>query len=268
MKKNVHLFIIDPQNDFCNPKGNLYVAGADKDMSRLAAMIKKNSRFIEDITVTLDSHHLVHIAHPIFWVDSNGNNPNPFTMISVDDVEKGKWRAFNPSFQKKALEYVKTLAVNQRYVLVIWPPHCLIGSDGHSVAPELFEALNDWEKDFAMVNYITKGSNLFTEHYSAVKADVIDSNDPTTMLNTELIKPLKDTHDDATILIAGEARSHCVANTLRDICNEFSVDEAKKFVLLEDCMSDVTGFEKMGQDFVKDMVAKGVKISTSDKFFK
>ena len=267
MKKNVHLFVIDPQNDFCNPNGNLYVAGADKDMSRLAAMIKKNSRFIEDIYVTLDSHHLVHIAHPIFWVDSNGNHPAPFTMISVEDVEKGTWRTFNPAYQKRGLEYVKTLKANNKYVLVIWPPHCLIGSNGHSVVPELFDALTEWEKQFAMVNYITKGSNLFTEHYSAVKADVIDTTDTTTMLNDKLIDLLKKVDKDSEILIAGEARSHCVANTLRDVVAEFSPEEAKKFVILEDCMSDVTGFEKNGQDFISEMKAKGVKVSTSDKYF-
>lgn len=30
----VHLLVIDPQKDFCNPNGSLFVTGADKDMDR------------------------------------------------------------------------------------------------------------------------------------------------------------------------------------------------------------------------------------------
>lgn len=76
--KKANLFIIDPQNDFCHPsKGSLFVAGADKDMSRLATMIKANTKMIRKIIVTLDSHNDFHIAHPSFTVDSNGVNPSP-----------------------------------------------------------------------------------------------------------------------------------------------------------------------------------------------
>jgi len=40
----------------------------------------------------------------------------------------------------------------------------------------------------------------------------------------------------------------------------------KKFVLLTDCTSSVTGFEKQGEDFVKSMIAKGMRTSTSKDF--
>ena len=40
--KQVHLLIIDPQNDFCSPdKGSLFVPGADQDMLRLATMVDR-----------------------------------------------------------------------------------------------------------------------------------------------------------------------------------------------------------------------------------
>ena len=71
MTTKVELLIIDPQVDFCDPKvGALYVPGAEHDMNRLAAMIRRLNNKIDDIHVTLDSHHLIHIAHPIFWKDS------------------------------------------------------------------------------------------------------------------------------------------------------------------------------------------------------
>jgi nicotinamidase/pyrazinamidase len=65
------------------------------------------------------------------------------------------------------------------------------------------------------------------------------------------------------ILITGEALSHCVANSIRDIANNFGDDNIKKFVLLEDTSSNVNGCEKMGQDFVKEMIGRGMKITTT-----
>jgi nicotinamidase/pyrazinamidase len=262
----VHLIIIDPQQDFCDPKGNLFVAGADEDMKRLSAMVDRIGDKLDDIHVTLDSHHFVDIAHPIFWVDSNGKHPGPFTIISLDDVKAGKFQTTNPQFMSRAVDYVSALAKNGRYPLCIWPPHCLIGSAGYAVKPELYKALLEWEeKYFAMVDFVTKGSNIFTEHYSAVQADVPDPQDPGTMLNTRLIQTLLKAD---IIAISGEALSHCVANTITDIADNFGEDNIKKFVLLEDCSSSVTGFEAMGDNFVKAMKKRGMKISNSKEFMK
>ena len=121
--RNTTLICIDPQNDFCIPngpgngqKGSLVVAGADKDMERLANFIIKNKRRIDQIHCTLDSHQLVHIAHPSFWVNSKGQNPSPFTLITEDDVKNGVWRSYNPAWQSRAVKYVETLKANGRYV--------------------------------------------------------------------------------------------------------------------------------------------------------
>lgn len=263
--KNAHLIVIDPQNDFCLPTGALSVPGAYEDMERLAAMITKNVDNIDSINVTLDSHHPVHIAHPIWWVDQDGNHPNPFTLISVDDVVTGKWRSYNPGFQKRSEAYVKALADGGRYVLCIWPEHCLIGTPGAAVVDSLNAALRIWEKEFAVVNMVTKGSNMFTEHYSAVKADVEDPEDVTTSLNTKLVELLRDSTGD--ILIAGEALSHCVANTIRDIASKFTDEQVKRFVLLEDACSNVTGFEALGKDFVTEMTGRGMRLSTTTTYF-
>lgn len=266
--KNINLVIIDPQVDFCDPHGALSVAGADKDTTRLADFIKKNVSRINGINVTLDSHHRMHIAHPMWWINSNGEHPTPFTLITVDDVLNGKWRSYNPGFQKRSEAYVKALADGGRYVLCIWPPHCIIGTAGHAIMPELNEAIEAWELGrFAIANMVTKGSNMFTEHYSAVKADVDDPEDSTTKLNEKLVKLLRDTDVDTDILIGGQARSHCVANTIRDIAKEFSDDQIKRFVLLTDASSDVTGFESFGEDFVKEMTAKGMRLSTTTTYF-
>lgn len=277
----IELLIIDPQNDFCHPNGALFVPGATEDMARLAAMIKRLEGKLDDIHATLDSHHFVDIAHPIFWLNSAGKNPDPFTIITADEVKNGAYRTTNPQFQDRAKTYVEDLEANGRYPLCIWPPHCLIGSwgygvlneyqsDGTPIAP-LFDVLVNWEKQFAMVDYVTKGSNLWTEHYSAVQADVPDPQDPDTQLNMRLIDTLQQAD---IILLAGEARSHCLANTVIDIANNFGEENIKKMVLLEDATSDVadppgtTMFSDIGNQFVADMKARGMQVSTTVDFLK
>lgn len=266
-KRNITLICIDPQNDFCiangpgGEKGALVVAGADADMSRLGPFITKNQKRLNEIHCTLDSHQYVHIAHPAFWVNSKGERPNPFTLITEDDVKNGVWRAYNPTWQGIAVNYVETLKKNGRYVLVIWPPHCLIGTWGHSIVPVVANALYEWEKNtFNRINFVAKGSNLFTEHYSGVQADVPDDQDTSTQLNTALIDALNEADE---ILITGEALSHCVCNTVTDVANQFGADQIQKFTLLEDTSSNVGTFEKLGQDFVKNMVKRGMKVTTT-----
>ena len=262
--KQTHLLVIDPQNDFSDPKGSLFVPGADQDMTRLTHYLKKNSRHIDDIHVTMDSHREVDIAHPIFWVDSNGNHPAPFTNITLTDLEAGHWRTRMPGWNQRAHDYVTHLETNGRYNLTIWPPHCIIGSWGHSLNADFSDALRDWERQhFAVVNYVTKGSNIWTEHYSAVQAEVEDPADPSTQLNTELIELLQD-NNIGQIIIAGEALSHCVANTIRDIANNFGEANIARFTLLRDCCSSVPGCEKLGEDFVNEMTGRGMRLANTD----
>jgi hypothetical protein len=40
-------------------------------LKNLSTMVKNNLNRIESIHATLDSHSYVHIAHPIFWCNSN-----------------------------------------------------------------------------------------------------------------------------------------------------------------------------------------------------
>ena len=263
--KTVHLLAIDPQVDFCDPKGALYVTGAEQDMSRLAAMVRRLWDKLDDIHITLDSHHVVDVAHPVMWKDGKGKHPAPFTIIAAADVRDGVWTPTLPGLTKRMIAYVQALEKGGRYPLCIWPPHCLIGSAGYALVPELFEAVSIWEREqFGVVDYVSKGSNIYTEHYSAVKAEVPDPEDPTTQLNTRLVQTLQDAD---LVAIAGEAGSHCLANTTRDIADAFGDDSyVKKLVLLKDATSPVPGFEKFQDDFIKEMTARGMQISTTVDF--
>ena len=254
----LEFLIIDPQNDFSDaPGAALPVSGASVDAERLAELLDRLDGRIDDIHVTLDTHQLVDIAHPVFWRDGNGERPAPFTPITVADVENEIWRPFDPRLHRRALEYVRALRDNGRYTLTIWPPHCLIGTWGHNVMPVVAGALRRWEETgFKRVDYLSKGHNFWTGHYSAVRADVPDPSDPTTQLNVALIETLENAD---VVALSGQALSHCVANTIRDIADCFGQENVRKLVLIEDTSSPVPGFEDLARQFLTDMRERGMQ---------
>ena len=277
---NIQLLVVDPQNDFCDPKGSLSVPGANEDMTRLATMIQRTKGKLDDIHVTLDSHHRLDISHPTFWKRvADGASPDPFTILGMDNGKIVKcdmdatgnkiptaeeYTTARFGFLERAKTYLEALDATGRYPHVVWPIHCLIGSWGTSIVPELLDAIHEWEAQIAKTNYVTKGSNIFTEHFSGVKAEVPDPDDPTTQINTGLIQTLEEAD---IIAIAGEARSHCVANTVNDVAACFSDPKyIQKLTLLTDATSDVPGYEFLGDAFVKDLTAQGMKLSTTVDF--
>lgn len=262
MSKKNALLIIDPQISFCDPNGELYVKGAEEDMSRLSKMVNRLSSQISNIHVTLDSHHPFDVAHPVFWKDSNGNNPKPFTIITAKDVETGVWVPSVSSLTKRMLDYVKKLEHNNKYPLCIWPPHTLIGSTGHAVIPVLFDALKKWEEDnLSIVNYVNKGSNPYTEHYGVLMADVTQPDDPSTFINIKLIDALRDIE---MLIVAGEAGSHCTKFSVEQLVENIGDDfYSKKIVILTDAISPVPGFEKSQIEFYEKMSKLGATMSTT-----
>jgi nicotinamidase-related amidase len=265
------LLIIDPQKDFCDKDGSLSVPGADEDMIRLASMVDRIGSKISRIKVTLDSHHTVDVAHPAFWRNSKGENPTPFTLISSDDIKNGVWKPFQPSLSQRMLDYTQNLEKNGKFQLCIWPPHCLIGSRGHAVHDVLYASLINWETSKPWnVEYVSKGSNPFTEHYGAIEAEVPDPSDSTTQINAELVTALLQAD---TILVAGEAGSHCLKTTVEQIADKFGDDSyVSKIVLLTDATSPVQSpyvdFPAIQEQFINDMVARGMRTSTTVDFLK
>lgn len=264
MRKKNALLIIDPQNDFCNPgdangngKGSLFVENADKDMETLGQWILDNSPEIDAISVTLDSHQVNDIAHPSFWSDKDGNQIAPFTPVSAQDVKDGKWI---PSFApKRALDYLEALEANGQFGHFIWPEHCLIGTTGHAVYGPLADALAEWSRSHWQVQYITKGTNPFTEHFGAFQAQIPDAQDPASQFNQRVVQYLEKFQN---IYFGGEASSHCVATTLKQLMDE-APGLAQKLIILEDCMSPVTGFEDAADDIYQQARDMGIRFSTT-----
>ncbi|MBU4331918.1 hypothetical protein KKD19_00630 [Patescibacteria group bacterium] len=267
----IHLLIIDPQNDFCDIDGaTLPVSGADEDMKRVAAIVNRIGSKLEDIHVTLDSHRLVDIAHPTWWRDQNGEQPTPYTIISADDIENGIWTPRDPDSRKRTLEYARQLEATGKYQICVWPPHCLIGTWGHNVQSDVNNALQRWSgKEFAVVDYVTKGSNPWTEHYGAMQAEVPDPTDPTTALNTDFLAMLSEAD---IVIVAGEALSHCVKETVTQIADNIGDEHVRKFHILTDCSSPVAAvpggpnFPIIAQDWLREMQGRGMSLTTSVEF--
>ncbi len=246
---NKVLLIIDPQKDFIDdPKfmGALAVNGAYEDMKRLSNYILDDMP--SSIVITMDTHAKMHIANPMWWVDQEGKNPSPFTLITAQEIKEGKWKAVLAEKQEHSLKYVETLEKEGKYKLFIWPYHCIKDTEGHKVSELVSDAVNLWEeKTGNKVQYVFKGENPNTEHYSGLKAEVVMSDDDSTDLNKEVVNFL---NSFDVIEVAGEAQSHCVKSTVNDLIEQLGT-EAKKITLLENCMSNVTGFEKEGVDFLE-----------------
>jgi len=258
MEKRVALLIIDCQNDFCNPNGSLFVPGAVEDNERLSKWILYNKDKINYIGCTLDSHQINDIAHPGYWRDKDGNHPDPYTSITVDDVKNGKWNAIKP---QHALYYLQTLESEGEYAHVIWPEHCLIGTSGHAIDDKVNQALQSWSRGGKSIQYVTKGSFPDTEHFGAFEAQVPIKNIASTQYNLKLQETLE-RYD--VVYLAGQARNFCVVNTMKQMINK-APNLVKKMIILNDCMSDVPGFDGLGEDVWDKAKSLGAKISTSDK---
>lgn len=246
------ILIIDAQYDFCNPQGALFVAGADRDMKRLAAWIRTNKSKIDHITATMDSHPVNDISHPSFWEDKNGNFPNPFTPITAQEIKDGKW---SPRFfPNEAIHYVESLEKQGEFGHFIWPYHCLTGSRGAAIDDNIMDALIEWTKDGKFYQVVAKGTYPLTEHFGIFRANVPVANRPETQLNQALIDTLEKYQH---VFLAGEAKSHCVANSLKQAMEEAPA-LAGKFIILEDCMSDVTGMSHLGTPIYTKAHAMGI----------
>ncbi|MGB3264601.1 MAG: isochorismatase [Microcoleus sp.] len=253
------LLIIDAQNTFCLPDFELFVggrsgSGAVDDNLRLCEFIYRNLDRITTIAPTMDTHTAMQIFHPIFWINDAGEHPQPAaTLITLEDVQQGIWKV-NPAvadsisggnflaLEKHALHYVQKLSDDGKFPLTIWPYHSMLGGIGHALVSAVEEAIffHSIARN-SQALFEIKGGNPLTENYSVLRPEVLDGPEGISIAqkNAELIDKLLGF--DA-VIIAGQAKSHCVAWTIDDLLTEIlarDVKLAKKVYLLEDCTSPV-----------------------------
>ncbi len=257
---------IDAQNTFCDPHGELFVAGqsgagAKEDSVRTVEFLYRNLARLTELNFTLDTHRAYATFHPLFLVNDAGEHPAPFTLVSVDDVKQGAWKA--SPFMASALKvnlmaaqrqlqyYVEALAARGRYPLTIWPFHGMLGGKGHNLVPGIEEAaFFHAVARGAQTNFEVKGTNPWVENYSVLGPEVTKLVDGTPVpRNVNFIRQLLD-YD--ALVIFGQAKSHCVAWTIDDLLEDITQrdpDLASKIYLLEDCTSPVV---VPGLDYTKD----------------
>jgi nicotinamidase-related amidase len=258
-RRRVHLLLIDVQKDFCFPEGALYVGGrsgrgAVEDSDRIARFIYANLGAITEVTCTADTHVPYQIFFPAFWVDERGEPPAAHREVTAADVRSGALRP-NPDvaawlaggdeawLRAQAEYYCAQLEAAGKYTLYLWPPHCLLGGDGHALVGVVEEArlFHAWARG-ARSAVEAKGSNPLTENYSALSPEVRTRHDGGPPI-AERAEALMDSLLAAdALIVAGQAASHCVKSTVEDLLTEIQGRDpalARKVYLLEDCMSSV-----------------------------
>jgi nicotinamidase-related amidase len=258
-KRNVHLLLIDVQRDFCFPQGTLYVAGrsgrgAIDDSRRIAEFVYRNLGALTQITATMDTHFAYQIFFPSFWVDRDDRPLEAHREIVADAVLSGEVRP-NPAVAKwlcagnygwlvkQAAFYCRELEKAGKYKLYLWPPHCLLGGDGHALVGVIQEArLFHAYARGAQSSVEVKGGNPLTENYSVLRPEVLMRHDGEALAsrNVQFLKTLL-TSD--AVIIAGQAASHCVKSSIDDLLDEIVAKDpalARKVYVLADCMSAVT----------------------------
>jgi nicotinamidase-related amidase len=257
-REHTLLLLVDVQKDFCFPQGSLFVAGrsgrgALDDNRRLATFLYRNLDRVSATVSTLDSHLPHHIFSPSFWVGRDGSPLEPHRTIAAADIERGEvrprqelagWAAGGDYawLERQVLDYCVQLERRGRYQLYLWPPHCLIGSGGHTMVGVVQEArLFHAYARHAEAAIAVKGTSVLTEHYSVLAPEIDTAHDGTPLgeARSGLAERLMSAD---RLVIAGQASSHCVKNTIEDLLRwieERDRSLARRVYVLEDCMSAV-----------------------------
>jgi len=256
-ERKIALVLIDVQNTFCLPDFELFVGGrsgtgAVDDNIRLCEFIYRNLEKITSITATLDTHTAMQIFHAVFLVDDDGNHPGPMTMVSTEDIHAGKWK-FNPALagslglapeqgQHHLAYYTAQLQSRSKYDLTIWPYHAMLGGIGHALVSAVEEAVFFHSiARYSPTDFVPKGENPLTESYSAIGPEITEGYQGQ-LLATRSKKLLQKVQMNDAVIIAGQAKSHCVAWTISDLLDDIRATDpalAGKVYLLEDCTSPV-----------------------------
>lgn len=253
----IALLLVDVQNTFCIPGYELFVGGrsgngAVEDNIRLTQFIYRNLGTITHIMATFDTHQAAQIFHAMFLVDDQGNHPEPYTLVSAEDVRNGRWKfnralaeslGIDPAYGQRHLEhYTAELERHGKYALTIWPYHAMLGGLGHALVSAVEEAIFFHSlARYSRPGFEIKGANPLTEHYSAIGPEVLTGPDGK-IIAEKNHKFFETARVYDALIIAGQAKSHCVAWTIEDLladCQAKDPGLLEKIYLLDDCSSPV-----------------------------
>lgn len=184
------LIVVDQQRDF-EPGGALAVAGGNEVAPEIAQMMKAD---FSCVVVTQDSHPKCHISFA-----SSYDGKKPFDVLTKSEVSAG--RVSSKFFSREViLDYLSRVPQQTQ---VLWPDHCIRGSDGWQMNPLLPLECADL--------ILRKGTRLEVDSYSA-----FFENDGT---STGLSAYLK-ARGISAVLVVGLAGDYCVAWSALDARRE------------------------------------------------
>jgi len=251
------LMLVDVQNTFCIPEFELFVGGASgtaaiDDNRRVCEFIYRNLGIITEICATMDTHMTMQVFHNIFLVNERGEHPAPFSAISEEEIAQGVWKldprvteslGISKRYAADYLRhYVHQLDKKAKYDYTIWPYHAMLGGIGHALVSAVEEAVFfHGVARYSRTDFQVKGDNPLTENYSVLRPEVMEDAEGKKIAqeNKQLINKLLDF--DA-VIIAGQAKSHCVFWTVDDLLDQLQSTDKKltdKVYLLEDCTSPI-----------------------------
>ena len=254
----VGLLLVDVQNTFCIPGFELFVAGASgqaavEDNRRLAEFVYRNLGAITQMVPSLDTHHAMQIFHAAWLTDAQGNRPDPMTLVTADDAREGRWRV-DP-------EVAAAAGVDPRVRPA--PPGALHAPAGRprQVRPDRVALPRHAGRHRPRAGVLGGGGGVLPRAGPAQRAAVLRQGRAgadralldagprghrgpgrrraSATVDHDLVQTLLGF--DA-VIVAGQAKSHCLAWTIDDLLSHHSVQEdqlAQRTYLLEDCTSPI-----------------------------
>jgi nicotinamidase/pyrazinamidase len=261
--RRILLWLVDVQIDFVFPApiGRLTVPNALDDTRRTVEFMYNNVQAITHIAASLDTHMPFHIFYPSWWKNAQGERPAPYTVITSEEVHKGVWQSVTePEWSRY---YVETLEQVGKKQLMIWPFHCMEGTEGRALVPALSEAIM-YHSGARMdqPTYLTKGTIAHTEFYSVVEPEVKYLEHPDGGVN---VKFLEIVSEFDLIYVAGQARSHCILETITSVMRHFAnqPEVIRKLRFLDDCTSSIVGFEANTEAQLQKFASQGMRLVKS-----
>ena len=230
------LVAVDVQNTFCVPGFELFVggrsgSGAVDDNRRLCAFLYRNLASITRVIPTMDTHHAMQIFHPVYLVNEARRTSRAVhaglgrgCRAGGVAVQRGRGTQPRPDRRGRAASSCSTMSGG-------WPPAGSSRSPSGPTTPCSAASATPWCRRWrrrcsstriaraSQPDFQVKGSNPLTEHYSIIGPEVTRGAHGETIAerNKVLVDHL---HQYDAVIIAGQAKSHCVAWTIADLLAE------------------------------------------------
>lgn len=261
---DLHLLLVDIQNDFVDPRGSMFAPGADVETAAAVTWLNRHRKRVAAVSLTGDRHLPGHFGEADSWARPEGQLPAPWSEIAATDVLAGTWRPCDPARREDAVRYARGLLARGQAGFGVYPVHCRGESWGQAFPDALEAAVAAWEAVSVTCRRVfLKGTNVATEQLSAVAAAVPDPQDPSTGVNAGFLDALEE--GGHTLVAAGQKLSHCLGLTLLDAINA-RPDLGARVVLLADACGPAPGHEAAARAMVACFQVAGVRVADTRSF--